>query len=124
MSEPLRVAMPRRHSFLGPDDIAASISSPSSLQYGRRFSLDIAEEAFAEMSGAMVQMIAEDLAKTVVSHNAEEIRRAIRSYLTDKAWCEPILKEAIRDSVREWINRQMNSTAIGRMMQADVGGEG
>lgn len=115
MSEPTEQRVPMRPKFatwLSPDDVAASIV-PDPPRCGKRFSLDVAEEALAQMSGAMVEHVAKRLAEAVVLRHELEIRDAILSYLRDRAWAEPIVKQAIRDAVRLWIRDAFADLQVG-----------
>lgn len=105
MTIPLRVHMQdkRGASFLSPDDIAASISASPNTKMGRRFSIDVAEEAFAKGAGAMIEGIAHRLAERAVYENRAEIERVIGSYIHDREWAEPILREAIREAMQGYV---------------------
>ena len=104
-----RVPMPSRASFIGPDDIAASIATDAP-RAGRRFSLVVAEEALAKMGGAAVEHVALRLAQETVDRHQDEIRRVVRSYLNDREWAEPIIRAAISASVREWVFGAMETS--------------
>jgi len=88
-----------RSTWIAADDIQASVSGPD-LRYARRFSLDVAEEALERLAPMVVQHIAERLGEHVVHHHEPMIEQAVLAYLQDRAWAEPIIRQAIQDSVR------------------------
>lgn len=114
----VRVPMRPPASFIGPDDIAASLRPSANV--GRRFSIDVAEVAFAKMSGAMVEHIATDLAKQAVWRNENEIRAAIFSYIHDRKWAEPVMRQAFKDSVKEWVEGFMKDAVDRRAAFRDM----
>jgi|GEM_PF-6928020 len=116
----VRVPMRSPASFVGPNEIAASLMAKPDMKMGRRFSIDVAEEAFAKMSGALIEHIASDLAKQAVWRNENEIRSAIASYIHDRQWAEPVVREAFKESVKEFIVDFMKDAADRRQAFRDL----
>jgi hypothetical protein len=84
--------------ILSADDVqAAAMRLPS---VGVRFSMDVAEDALARMGREAIPHIALDIAKRVVYDNQDLIRSVITDYLRNREWCEPIIEDEIRKTVR------------------------
>lgn len=115
MTDPLRVPMkPKGASFIRPDDIAASLMAAPNLRHARRFSIDVAEEAFANLGGVMVEWVGKELAQQIVWREKATIRREVDRLIMDRTFMEPILKECIRAGVKDWIATMMQHTALSR----------
>ena len=97
MTDALRVPMPARHPIFRPGDVAASSTPTPSC--GRRFTLDVAEEALERMAPAAIEFVTQRLAESVVGRQRADMERVVSSYLRDRAWAEPIIREAIREEV-------------------------
>ena len=93
----IRVPMPPRGPLFEAGSVSASsVRLPS---YGRRFTLDVAEEALERMAPAAIEHFTTRLAESVVGRQRGEIEAVVTSYLRDRAWAEPIMREAIRETV-------------------------
>lgn len=107
--------MPRPTSFLVGGDIAVS-ESP---RVGRRFHMDVSEEALARIGGHALEVAVVRLGEAVAYRHQPEIERAVASYIHDRKWAEPIIREAIRNAVREVIRDMLTNTALGDMLSPD-----
>lgn len=101
MKGDIRTTLPPRHG-ISASDVAAEAFRDTT-RYARRFSLDIAEDALAQMGPMAVEHIAKQLAENVVHRHQGDIENAVHSYLTDRAWAEPIIRDAIYRAVREFV---------------------
>lgn len=63
----------------------------------------VAEDALRKMGPMAVSHFVEQLAQKVVHEHQDEIREALLSYLRDRAWAEPIVRQAILAAVREHV---------------------
>lgn len=96
-----RVPMPRPVEFMA-GDFAANISSAVP-DFARRFSMTVAEEAIRKMGPMAVSHFTEKLAYQVVRENEGLIREAMLSYMRDRSWAEPLVREFLREAVREYV---------------------
>lgn len=110
MSDRMRVPMaPKREAFLAADDVSASaVCTPTAV----RFSLDVAEEMLAKIGPLAVEHFAERLATTIVYENQALVREAMLSYLRDRAWAEPLVKQYLREAIRDHVAAMMSSFEI------------
>ena len=104
MSE--RTLMPSLSAMISPSDVSASIHDMP--RYAKRFSVDVAEEALANMVPQVIQHVAERLGERVVYEHQEAIHAAVHGYLFDRAWAEPLIREAIREAVRAVIRDMLD----------------
>jgi len=84
-------------------ELTADISGSLDPFPARRFSVTVAEEALQRMVPEAVRYVAEQLAEQVVYEQHGAVQTAVHSYLTDRAWAEPIIRDAIRQAVREYV---------------------
>lgn len=97
-----RVPMPsRRPAFIADDEIAATITKQPN--YARRFSMDVSEEALAQMGQRVIPVVAEDIAKRAVWNHQADIERAVYSYINNPEWAEPIIRAAIFAAVLQFV---------------------
>lgn len=101
MTERMRVPMERNGLPTMGDEHDVAVAVPPLV--GQRFTMDVSEERLARMGREGIAHAVETLSRTVVYENEPAIRRAIESYLTDRKWAEPIIRQAIRDAVREFV---------------------
>lgn len=99
MKPPL-VPMPTRANWIGEDDVAASATKLPN--YGRRFSMDVAEEVLGRMGREMLPHIAQRLAERVVHEHSAAIQKTVLDYLGDRAWAAPIIEDELRKTVRRF----------------------
>lgn len=99
MSE--RVPMAKPASFMS-GDFNATVSGPDA-SYGRRFSLIVAEEALRKMGPQAVAHFTEKLAQRVVHEHDREISEVLLSYLRDRAWAEPLIRQFLREAIRDYV---------------------
>ena len=106
--EPMRERVPLAAgvSALGTDDVAASINGPN-MRYARRFSLDVAEEALRDLGRKAIPMVAGRLAEQIAHEHHAEIQHVVHSYILDRAWAEPLIREEIRRTVRAVITEML-----------------
>ena len=107
-NEPRVPMKPKPASMIAEDDVAASVTTLSG-RVGRRFSLDIDEEVLAKMGAMATEHIAGELGKQVAYRHQHLIEAAVSSYLTDRAWAEPIIRAAIRESVNRIVFDMLSS---------------
>lgn len=100
MSEPLRVPMQERPLFIGNDDIAPHITRMP--KYARRFSMDVAEDALAQMGQQAIPIIAEKLAERIVHHHYADLDRVIGDFLADASVTRPIMREEFRKASKRF----------------------
>ncbi len=100
MSE--RVRYPIRQ-FASVADFDASVSPTPNLRYARRFSMDVAEDALRDMAPAVAEFVARKLGDRIEYEQRDSVQRVVDSYLSDRAWAEPIIRAAIQVAVLEVI---------------------
>lgn len=116
MSE--RIDYPKRVpiSISEGGDIEAHISGPDTVR-ARRFSLDMAEEALHKLAPQVIPHVVERLAGQIAHEQRRAVEDTVHAFLRDRAWAEPIIREAIKDAVREVIRDMLKNTPLG-----DAGG--
>ena len=97
-----RVPMPRKLSVITQDDVHIPSATPSDI--GVRYSMDFAEDAHARLGQEAILYAVERLSQEIVHDNMHQIRRTVESYLRDREWAEPIIREAIREAVHDHIS--------------------
>jgi len=107
--DPIRVVLPAPPaSFIADDDVAASVTATP--RYARRFSMDVAEEALAQMGPRAIGFVAQRLAENVVYRHQDAIERAVYSYLNNPAWAEPVIRDAIYRAVAQFARELFDDT--------------
>lgn len=101
MNEPPIVPMPSRPASFVADDVAASVTTDRT-RYARRFSMDVAEDALRQMGPMALNHITKELAESVVRRHSADIERVVYSYINDRAWAEPIIRDAIYRAVAQF----------------------
>lgn len=99
--------MQERPSFIGNDDIAAHITR--SPKYARRFSMDIAEDALAQMGQSAIPVVAEELAKRIVHERYAELDAAILAFLRDESITRPIMLEEFRKAAKHFFEEHFEA---------------
>lgn len=97
MSE--RTIMPPKFTA---SDITAEISTRGP-EYARRFSLIVAEDALDRLAPAVIPHVVERLAGQIAAEQRGSVEATVHEFLRDRAWAEPIIRQAIKDAVREHI---------------------
>lgn len=96
--------MPPKPPSLVQDDLAAMISP---IPMGRRFTLDIAEEATARLGREGVRYAFEDLCKKIARQHQPDIEREIRAYLSapeNREWFKEVIVSATFTVIREFMS--------------------
>lgn len=121
MDERPRVPMPNRQgaSWVGENDIAASVAKMP--DYGRHFSMDVAEELLARMGRELLPHVAQKLAERVVHEHTPAIQNTVLDYLNDRAWAAPIIEDEIRKAVQRFTFDLLSDTLATR--RDEGGGE-
>lgn len=118
MAERLRVPMRQTAKMFAPEDVAACIERGPS--FATRFSLDVAEEALAQMGREAMPFIVEKLAEGTIHREGHVIEAAVRDQLYNKReWLEKIIEDEtrkvvqsfMRDTLAGWVER-MESNAL------------
>ena len=92
----IRVPMrDKRPAFMDDSDIATHVP-----KVGHRISIDIAEDVSPRMGKQAIAYAIERLSNEVVYRERPAIRSAVESFLHDRAWAEPIIRQAIQEAVR------------------------
>ena len=112
--------MPHRPAVISADDVAMPTPEHMPGGVGVRYSMDFAEDAHAKLGQEAIVIAIERLSGTIVYENEPAIRRAVEHFLHDRGWAEPIIREAIRETVREFILDMMGTSDAAR---ARVSGE-
>lgn len=115
MIELPRVPMPPNvGAFIADADLALTAEG-SSVRMGRRISMDIADEVWVKAGRAAIAHAVERLANDVVHRHGPEIHAAVHSFILDRSWAEPIIREAIRESVHAVILDMLGNTKFADM---------
>lgn len=104
MNDQPRVPMPR--PFFAPGDVAVS-ASPD-MRVGRRFNFDVSEELLARIGGEALKHAVAKMGEHVAMAHRQEIERVVydyflANYAANRDWFEPIIREVVRDSIREFL---------------------
>ncbi len=94
----------RRPCFISDDEVMAHVP-----RVGHRISMDIAEDVYPKMGREAVAYAIERLSNEVVYREEAAIRRAVESFLHDRAWAEPIIHQAIQETVRSIVHDMFES---------------
>ena len=112
MAIPTRVPMPVRPSWIAADDVMASAHrSPG--RAGIEFTLTVAEEVLPQIAREVIPHVAERLAEQVVYRHQAEIESAVHSFILDRAWAEPIIRDEISKTVRAIIHDMLLNSKVG-----------
>lgn len=114
MTDNIRVPLPSRPSMLAEDDVAASITKMP--KFARRFSLDVAEDALAQMGREMLPHIALRIAERAVHHPEQQAKivNAVATYLDDPSWVAPIIEDELRKTIRRFAYDMLNTMLAAR----------
>ena len=112
-----RVPMRRRPTLI-QDDLAAIMES---LPHGRRYTLDIAEEALARIGREGVSYAMVDLCKNIAQQNRQELQAQVRAYIAapeNRDWIKATVLGAILSEVHTFMsylydNEQTATTGEG-----------
>lgn len=111
-----RVMMPTLQPFIGVDDLATRVTGPDA-RMGIRFTMDVAAEALAKAGPHIVERVAQLLGERVARECQADIERAVHTYLNDGRWAEPIVRDAIREAVHQWVSDVMASSNLGEAFE-------
>lgn len=75
--------------------------------------MTIAEEALQKLVPQVIPFVVARLAGQIAHEQRGAVEDAVHEYLRDRAWAEPIIREAIQASVREVIRDMLHNTALG-----------
>ena len=103
MSE--RTFMPHR---VTADDVLAAVSADGP-RMARWFSLTVAEDALQRMGPAAIEYVTERLAKEIAHEHHDSVEATVQSFLRDRAWAEPIIRQAIQQAVHQVIADMLHS---------------
>lgn len=109
MGQSPRIAYPKPTTISAGGDVTATVSDPD-VRYARRFSLDIAEDALAKLAPDVIPYIVERLAKQIAAEQRGTVEDTVHEYLRNQAWAEPIIRQAIKEAVREYIRGMFEVT--------------
>jgi hypothetical protein len=90
----------------GPLFVAADLEANSSgptMRTGYRFSLDVAEDALRAAGPRAVDEAIRKLAEHIAFSKRGDIEATVASYVTDRKWVEPLIKEALREAVHAFV---------------------
>jgi len=96
-----RVPMPPSKVQWG-EDLDASVSLRPRM--GRRLSMDVSEEALAQIGARGLEHATKRLSQEIVHLHAADIQRTIDGLLMDRSWAEPIIEDELRRGVRAFIS--------------------
>ena len=102
MSERIRV--PRRAPVVTVADgeLTATVSGPMA-DDARRFSMTVAEAALQRMGPVAIEFVTERLAGQIAHEQRAAVEETVHTYLRDRAWAEPIIRQAIQETVRDYV---------------------
>jgi hypothetical protein len=107
-NEPPRVPMPAGPASFVADDIAMHAAAMTG-RLGRRFSMDVAEEALRDMGPMALTHVVKSLAEIVVQRHSHDIERVVHSYIDDRKWAEPIIRDAIYRAVQQFVRETFSA---------------
>ena len=118
--ERLRVPMKQEPAMFTKGDVAAAIQKT---KIGVRFSLDVTEEALANMGREVMPFVVQKLAEGTIHRERHVIQAAVHELLyTKREWLEKIVEDETRQMVRSfmtdtmsgWVERMEANTAMMR----------
>lgn len=83
-------------------DVEASIQ-PEPRTCGHRFSIVAAENVLRSLGPRAIEHVTVKLAESVVARHQHDIERVVYSFLHDREWAEPLLREAIEKAVANFV---------------------
>lgn len=86
--------------MFGEFDVAAAMTPTT--RYARRFTMDVSEDALANMGRQAMPHIALQIAERAVHEHAPLIQNTVSDYLADRAWAAPIIEDELRKTVRRF----------------------
>lgn len=99
----LRVPMPKkREPFVAEDEIAVHVPETGG-RAGYRISMDIAEDVYSRLGREAITHAVERLSLEVVARHQGEIESTVSAFLGDRKWAEPIIRQAIQDTVHDFV---------------------
>ncbi len=99
---PLFVPMPRRFSFV-PDDVAA-VCEPAPM--GRRYSLDVSEQALAEGGRELLAHAMQGLCENIAREQRPFLEQQVTSYLMapeNREWVREVMRDAIFAGIHQYM---------------------
>lgn len=112
MSERVRVPVKASPVVVAEGDVAAAVGPAA--RDARRFSISVAEEALQRMAPVAIEYITRELASQIRHEQYGAVADAVGSFLHDRAWAEPIIREAIRDAVRGYVRDILADSQLER----------
>lgn len=83
-------------------DVDASCSPPD-IRGARRFSMTVINEALQRIGPQVIPHVVERLAGQIAHEQRGAVEDAVHTYLRDRTWAEPIIKDALREAVHCYV---------------------
>lgn len=105
------VLPPKPEPVLGMDDSISEVGP--SVRAARKFSVTVAEEALQRMAPRAIEIVTEALAQRIAHEQYGAIADTVAAFLRDRAWAEPIIRQAIQEAVREYVRDIVGASPKG-----------
>lgn len=95
-----------------PVVVAAEVAANAGPNYARRFSLYVAEAELQRMAHDVLPYVVERLARQIAAEHRGDVVHVVHEYLRNREWAEPIIRDAIRETVREHIKGMFAAAVV------------
>ena len=79
--------------------------------------MDIAEDVLARMGAVGLEYAVEDFSRRIAWKHQGNIEATVASFLQDRSWAEPIIRDAIRDAVAQTVSDMLMNSKMGDVLR-------